>query len=308
MNIIEEIKNLDCKEVLLNESLKKYNTYKVGNKVKCVVIPNDVNNLILLLKLLRNNNIQYKIIGFGSNLIFVDNDYDGILIKLDNFNELVINDTNVFVGSGYALVKLALLTANLGLSGLEFASGIPGTVGGAIYMNAGAYNSSMSDIVESVQLLTPNYEIVIMSKEEMQFKYRESFITNKEEYICLGVNLRLNKSNKEDILNLINDRRKRRLESQPLEYPNAGSVFRNPLNNYAGKLIEDLGYKGYSINGATVSNKHANFIINTGNATGQDIVKLIIEIKNKVKEQNNIDLLIEQEFVDNSKKDNILQL
>lgn len=297
MNIISEIKKLKIGKVLSNVDLKKYTTYKLQEEAKGLVYPKDTESLIKLLKFLNDNDIKYKIIGNGSNLIFTKY-YDGILIKLDEFNNLKIKDNLVTVGAGYSLIKLSYKVANLGLSGLEFASGIPGTVGGAIYMNAGAYKSDMGYIVKDILVLTPDYHVITMNNKELDFHYRTSFLMKNSGFICLEVTLKLDKKEKNEILEIMEDRKQRRLETQPLEYPSAGSVFRNPENDYAGRLIEAIGYKGKSVNGAKVSEKHANFIINTGKATGKDIKKLIFEIKEKVKKEYGIDLKIEQEIVE----------
>lgn len=298
MNIISEIKKLHIGKVIENVLMKDYTTYKVGGKVICVCIPDDENSLINLLKYLKDKNIKYKILGNGSNVIFNDSGYDGVIIKLDNFNNLTISGNKIIVGAGYMLNKLALRVSRLGLSGLEFAAGIPGTIGGAIFMNAGAYKSDMGYIVESVKVLTPNFEIKKLTNKDLDFHYRTSFLQKNKDYICLEATLVLSYGNTEEIMNLITERKNRRLETQPLEYPSAGSVFRNPEDNFAGKLIEDIGYKGKMIGGAKVSEKHANFIINTGNATGEDVKKLIMKIKSEVKNKYNIDLKIEQEFVE----------
>ena len=297
MNIISEIKKLKIGKVLSNVDLKKYTTYKLQEEAKGLVYPKDTESLIKLLKFLNDNDIKYKIIGYRSNLIFTKY-YDGILIKLDEFNNLKIEDNLVTVGAGYSLIKLSYKVANLGLSGLEFASGIPGTVGGAIYMNAGAYKSDMGYIVKDILVLTPDYHVITMNNKEIDFHYRTSFLMKNSGFICLEVTLKLDKKEKNEILEIMEDRKQRRLETQPLEYPSAGSVFRNPENDYAGRLIEAIGYKGKSVNGAKVSEKHANFIINTGKATGKDIKKLIFEIKEKVKKEYGIDLKIEQEIVE----------
>lgn len=297
---VNEIKNLKVGKIIENIDLKEYTTYKVGGTGKILVIPDDTNKLIVLLNYIKKNNLKYKILGYGSNLIFSDGVYDGILIKLDSFNNIDINieESKITVGAGFSLIKLSLIAARNGLSGLEFASGIPGSVGGAIYMNAGAYKSDMGYIVESVKVLTPNLEIKVLTNKDMDFHYRTNYIQKNCNYICLEAVLKLQKGDKETILGVIRDRKLRRLESQPLEYPSAGSVFRNPPDDFAGRLIEELGYKGKKIGGAMVSTKHANFIINVGHAKGDDIKKLILEIKDKVKEKYNIDLKIEQEFVE----------
>lgn len=297
MNYIEEIENLNIGEVVPNINLKDYTTYKAGGNALALVIPDDITGLINLIKYLRNKKIKYKILGNGSNLLFSDSFYEGILIKLDNFNRLEINDNYVTAGAGYSLMKLSLRTARAGLTGLEFASGIPGTVGGAIFMNAGAYKMDMGYITTTVKVLDPNLEVKILTNKDMDFHYRTSFLQKEPEYICLEATFLMQKGKTEAILEVIKDRKQRRLETQPLEYPSAGSVFRNPEGDYAGRLIEEIGYKGKKIGDAMVSLKHANFIVNTGEASGDDIKKLILEIKEKVKEKYNIDLKIEQEFV-----------
>lgn len=293
---LDNLKKLKCGKIESNVNLLKYNTYKVNAITKYMAFPENEKDLIRLISYLKENKIKYKILGGGANLIF-ENDYDGVLIKLDHFDKLTIDDTKIKVGAGYNLIKLALKTSKLGLTGMEFATGIPGTVGGAIFNNAGAYKSDMGYIVESIMVLTPNLEIKKMYNKELKFHYRTSFLKENPGYICLSANIVLKHGKKEEILNVIEDRKQRRFMTQPLEYPSAGSVFRNPEGNYAGKLIEDIGYKGKRLGGAKVSEKHANFIINENNATGKDIVKLIDEIKTKVNEQYNIDLILEQEIV-----------
>lgn len=298
MDVIKEIKKLKCGKVVLNPKMKHYTTYKVGGTVLGIVYPKDVDNLIKLIKFLKKNEIKYKVLGNGSNVIFKDTFYDLVIIKLDNFNHLSIRGKNIVVQSGYSLIALSLRAAKENLTGLEFASGIPGTVGGAIFMNAGAYKSDMGYVVSKVKVLTPDLEIVTFSNREMNFHYRTSLLKTNPDYICLEATIHLNRGKKDAIMEVIKDRKKRRIESQPLDYPNAGSVFRNPEGNFAGKLIEDLDYKGKRIGGAMVSKKHANFIINYNKATGEDIIKLIENIKNKIREEYGIELKVEQEIVE----------
>ena len=298
MNIINEIKKLDVGKVINNFALRDHTTYKVGGNAICAVIPEDEESLIILLKYLRDNNIKFKILGNGSNVIFNDSGYNGVIIKLDNFNSLKIIRNKIIVGAGYPFNKLAIRLSRLGFTGLEFAAGIPGTVGGAVYMNAGAYKSDIGYILTSIKVITPDYKIKTLYNKELDFHYRSSFLQKNKDYICIEATLSLIKGNVDEIMDLINTRKARRIETQPLEYPSAGSVFRNPEGDFAGRLIEEIGYKGKSIGGAKVSEKHANFIINNGNATGEDIKKLIKEIKEKIKEKYNIELKIEQEFVE----------
>ncbi len=295
---ITNIKKIKCGKILEEVDLKKYTTFKLESKARYLVIPKSISELVNLLKFLRTNNIKHKIIGNGSNLIFLNSYYDGVLIKLEELKDLKIYDNKVIVGSGYSLIKLANKMSRLGYTGLEFATGIPGTVGGAVYMNAGAYNSDMGYIVSEIKVLTPSLEIKTIYNKDLNFHYRQSFLQKNKDYICLEATIILKKGNKEEILELIEERKSRRLMSQPLEYPSAGSVFRNPANDYAGRLIEEIGYKGKKIGGAQVSEKHANFIINTGNATGKDVSSLIYEIKDKVKKKYNIELKVEQEFIE----------
>jgi len=298
MSIPSEIRKLNVGKVIDNYMLKDHTTYKVGGKAICAAVPNDENDLITLLSYLRENNIKYKILGNGSNVIFNDSGYNGVIVKLDNFNNLKILNNKVIVGAGYPLNKLAIRVSRLGLTGLEFAAGIPGTIGGAVYMNAGAYKSDIGYVLTSIKVLTPDYKIKTMYNKDLDFHYRTSFLQKNKDYICLEATIHLMKGNSEEIMELINERKMRRLETQPLEYPSAGSVFRNPEGDFAGRLVEELGYKGKGIGGAKVSDKHANFIINSGNATGEEIKKLINEIKDKVKKKYNIDLKVEQEFVE----------
>lgn len=283
-------------KVYKNVSLKNLTSYKLDGIASTLVIPNNIDELKECLIYIRKNNLKYKIIGGGTNLIF-ENDYDGVLIRLDKFDDLKIKGTEVVVGAGYNMQKLALKTCKLGLTGLEFATGLPGTVGGACTNNSGAYNSDMGYVVKSLKVLTPDLEIKTMLNKDLDYHYRTSFFEKNREYVILEATIKLQKGNKQEILEIIDDRRQRRMQSQPLEYPSAGSVFRNPIGNYAGKLIEDIGYKGKSVGGASVSTKHANFIINSGNATGKDIITLINEIKKEIKDKYDIELILEQEIV-----------
>ena len=298
MNIKEKLKNLDC-EIITDVSLKKYNTYNVDGTALAIAFPKNIVELKTVIEFAKDNKIRTKIIGNGSNLVFSTKYYDMILINLKYFNDLKINDDTITVASGFNLMKLAYKVSRLGLSGMEFATGIPATVGGAVFMNAGAYNSDISHILVSAKILMPNLEIVELSNEDLKFSYRFSILQQQTDLICLEAKFKLEHGNVDDILKLIENRKERRLTSQPLEYPSAGSVFRNPTSEiFAGKLIEDLNLKGHKIGGAVISQKHANFVINYDNATGDDIKKLIMETKAKVYEKYGINLKIEQEFVE----------
>lgn len=295
---MHDLKKIKCGKILENVDLKKYTTFKLECIAKYLVFPKNVEELINILNFAKQNNIKYKIIGNGSNLIFVKKEYDGILIKLEDINNLDIEDNKITVGAGYNLIKLSTKLSRMGYTGLEFAAGIPGNIGGSIYMNAGAYNSDMGYIVSEIKVLTPNLKIKTMYNKDLDFHYRTSFLQNHKDYICLEATIVLKKGDKDQIINLIEERKVRRLMSQPLEYPSAGSVFRNPENDYAGRLIEEIGYKGKQIGGAQVSEKHANFIINKNGATGEEVKQLITNIQNEIKEKYNVELKAEQEFVE----------
>jgi UDP-N-acetylmuramate dehydrogenase len=296
-NIINEIKKNKIGDYLEDIPMSKYTTYRVGGEASLIVYPNDVLKLIKLIEILRTYKIKYKILGNGSNVIFSDDPYDGVIIKLDAFNQLKIDDTVVKVGAGYNLIKLAYRVSRMGLTGLEFATGIPGSVGGAIYMNAGAYKSDMGYITSSIKVLTPNLEIKELYNKDLAFHYRDSFLQHHKDYICLEATFILKHGDPKDITTIIEERKQKRLMTQPLEYPSAGSVFRNPENDFAGRLIEESGMKGKIMGGALVSPKHANFIVNYNNATATDIRKLILHVKKTVRTKHNVDLLVEQEFV-----------
>lgn len=295
--IISFIKKNKIGNIKENVSLSKYTTYKVGGIAKVMVFPKIEEKLILLIKKLKEENIKYKVIGYGSNLIFSDNVYDGVIIRLDEFDDVKVNDTIITAESGVSLIKLSYRALKEGLTGLEFASGIPGTIGGAVFMNAGAYKSDMGYIVSEVRVLTPDLKIKTLYNKDMKYKYRTSFLKDNPEYICLSCKIVLMHGDKKAIKELMETRRQKRLLTQPLEYPSAGSVFRNPDGDFAGRLIEDSGLKGYKIGGAKVSEKHANFIVNENNASASDIKNLIDYVHEKVKKDSNVDLKIEQEFV-----------
>ena len=295
---IELIKEREIGRVLEEVSLKKYTSYHVGGNARCMVFPKDTKKLVELLKLCNNKHVKYKVLGNGSNTLFSDNEFEGVIIKLDDFNNIsMINKYTIRVGAGYSLIRLAQFAVKKGLAGLEWAGGIPGTVGGAIYMNAGAYKSDMGYVVKRVKVLTPNYTVITMTNAELDFHYRSSFFQSHPGYICLEVVIGLKKGDREELINVMKDRQERRVASQPLEYPSAGSVFRNPEGNFAGKMIEDIGLKGLTRGGAQVSEKHANFIINIGNATASDIKSLIDLVRDAVKDNYDVELKCEQEFV-----------
>ena len=281
-----------------NISLKKYNTYRLDVKAKYIFFPKNIEQLIKLLKLIKDNKLKYVVLGNGSNVIFKDDYYNGIIIKLDKFNNLEINKNKIIVGAGYPLIGLVQETVNNNLSGLEFAAGIPGYIGASIAMNAGAYKHSISEVVESVKVINSNLEVIDIPCNELNFSYRNSIFKNKKDYIIVECTLKLVEGNKEEMLEKIIKRKEKRMKTQPLELPSAGSVFRNPDNQYAGKLIEDSKLKGYRVGGAMISEKHANFIVNIDNAKGCDIIRIIDKVKKEVKNNYDVDLILEQIIID----------
>ena len=278
-----------------NVSMKTLTTYKTGGNAKLLVYPNNVESLKEMLKYIKSNNINYKIFGNGSNILASSKEYDGVIIKLTNLKALKQEGELIEVEAGYNFALLANNVSREGYSGLEFACGIPATVGGAVYMNAGAYLSDVSAILTKVDILDENLELKTIDNKDLDFSYRHSIFMEKN-WIILKAYFKVKKGNKEEIISLIEDRKRRRLSSQPLEYPSAGSVFRNPENNYAGKLIEDSNLKGYTHGGGQISDKHANFIINKHNATSEDIKELMDLAKKEVEKNYGITLHVEQEL------------
>lgn len=283
-------------EVLRNVNLKNYNTYKIGGNAKYLIKPFNIEKLKELINYLNNNSYKYFILGKGSNIILPDEDYDGIVILLDKIKHIRYEGDFISVESGCNLNVFINDLINNNYSGLENLYGIPGTIGGAIVQNAGCYGSTISDNLVNVTYLLNN-KIFEIKKEDCNFSYRDSIFKNNKNIIILKCVFKLNKSDKEYMLKIIKNNMKKRNSTQPLEYPNAGSVFRNPESLSAGKLIEDNNLKGYNINGAYVSEKHANFIINKNNATSKDIKDLIKYIKDTIYKNEKIELILEQEII-----------
>lgn len=297
-DVVQKIRELNIGKIEESVSIAKHTTYRVGGIAAGMAYPRNVACLVKLIRFLKMENVSYKVIGNGSNLLFSDSYYNGILIRLSEIDSIEFFGHNkVRVGAGYSLMKLCTVAARKGYTGLEFASGIPGSVGGSVFMNAGAYKSDMGYVVERVKVLTPDLKIIYLENKEMNFHYRTSFLQKHPDYICLEVVLQLHKGRRDAIEAVMRERRMRRMDSQPLEYPSAGSVFRNPEGNFAGKLIEDVGLKGTRVGGAMISEKHANFVVNYKNATGSDIKALIDMAHEKVYNTYGIDLKIEQELV-----------
>lgn len=283
-------------EVIENASLEYYNTYGIKTFCKYLVKPSNISNLEQLLNYINTNNLKYYLIGGGSNIILPDNTFNGIVISLEKLNNIEINDNIVTSEAGISLAKLAKLCIDNSLSGLEYLALIPGTVGGALYGNAGVKDHEIYDNVLNV-LVIRNNKLIKLDKKDIEISYRYTSF-KKSNDIIVSATFKLNEGNKEEMESIVKENRIKRLNSQPLEFKNAGSVFKNPEGDYAGRLIESVGLKGYSINDAEVSNKHANFIINKGNCTSKDIKDLIKLIIDKVYDEYKIKLELEQIIVD----------
>lgn len=288
--------NKKC-ELKKNVNLLDYNTYRVEARCHYMACPATLKDLENLLTYVINHQIKYFVLGNGSNVI-LDGYFDGLVINMKNLDKVIKKSpTDIIAYSGIMLPKLVNFCVKNNMAGLEWASGIPGTLGGAIYGNAGAYNEAIYDYLEEIIVLH-NGKLETLKKSKLNYGYRTSFFQGKRQYIIIAAHLKLKPGDKETSLKIMNDRLTRRLKTQPLSYPSTGSVFRNPSKDLpAGKLIEDVNLKGYKEGGATVSTKHANFIINENKATSKDIINLISHIKKIIKEKDNIDLILEQEIV-----------
>lgn len=282
-------------KIIKNKNLKDYNTYKLNSICKTFI---EIDTEEELIKLISNIKEPYKIIGNGSNLILPDY-INGIIIHL-NLKDIDIKNNEITASSGILLPNLVNKTINNNLTGLEWSSGIPASLGGAIMNNAGAYKHSILDYITKIKVLENN-QIKEITKDEIKASHHQTNLKNKN-IIILSATLKLEKGNKEESLNLIKEYTQKRSNSQPINYPSAGSVFQNPDGDYAGRIIESLGLKNFHIKDAYISEKHANFIINKGSATSKDILELIKIIKDKCKSEYNINLKLEQEIISESLK------
>jgi UDP-N-acetylmuramate dehydrogenase len=279
--------------VRTNEPMKNHTTFKIGGSAQVFVTPEKPEQIQEIVNLGREETVPVHIIGNGSNLLVSDEGVEGIVVAV--FGKLAgydICDTTINVQAGMSLIALSNIAADEGLSGLEFASGIPGSVGGAIYMNAGAYDGQMSDVVVNVTVIDGDNNIEVLSAEDLDFGYRSSIIAKKN-MIVLSARLQLTRANEIAIKSRMNEFSELRKLKQPLEYPSAGSTFKRPEGYFAGKLIADAGLKGYTVGGAQVSEKHAGFIVNTGNATAKDVVALCDYVTAQIFEKNGVKLELE---------------
>ncbi|MGL5020795.1 MAG: UDP-N-acetylmuramate dehydrogenase [Mycoplasmatales bacterium] len=295
--IIKIIKNEDLGVVLLKESMKFHTTMRVGGEVSCLYIPNNLEALITVLKFAKEMKIQYLILGRGSNLIFPDEKINILVIKISHiFDDIIQSNCDFIIGAGISLQRVSKKLSKMGYSGLEFAGGIPGTLGGAVYMNAGAHTHDMASIIQSVKYIDENLNVITLANKDCDFSYRNSIFQNSK-CIIIEATIRLQKGNPASIFKKMAGNFAYRTEMQPLELPSCGSSFRNPPGEHAGKLIEECGLKGYMIGGAKVSEKHANFIVNANNATARDILNLIEYVQKQVFLKKGIELVPEVEVI-----------
>lgn len=279
-------------KVRFNEPMSKYTSFKIGGPADVMFFPDDALDLKMILLWARDYGIPLFILGMGTNLLVKDGGISGITINLKNLNRIkVVNDSFIYSEAGVPLQRLLLFAADNGLGGLEFAAGIPGAVGGAIFMNAGTKDGEMKDVLDKVTLMNRKGELKIFKKEEIPFGYRRSGL---EGAIVVGASFKLSKGNPEEIKKRIKDRIIERSDREPSGLPNAGSIFKNPADDYAGRIIEELGLKGLRIGDAEVSEVHANFIVNKGKAKASDVISLMNIIKEKVFKERKI--LLEPEI------------
>lgn len=281
--------------ILFHEPMSKYTTFRVGGEAECILVVQNEDELARLIPYLNQIEQEYFILGNGSNLLVGDKGYRGMVVKFgEEMEQIQVEGTRMTVKAGALLSKAAMTAKQHSLTGLEFAAGIPGSIGGGIVMNAGAYEGEMKQVVESVRVMDRDGQILTLDNDTMEFGYRTSIIKNRP-FIVVEVVLRLAEGDQEKIAAKMEELAVLRRSKQPLEYASAGSTFKRPEGYYAGKLIMDAGMRGYRIGGAQVSDKHCGFIVNTGKATAADIKEVIEEVQERVKERFHV--MLEPEIV-----------
>lgn len=288
---------LGSDNVKQQEPMSRHTTFRIGGPADFYLCPHSTKEVQEIVEICKEEKLPYFVLGNGSNLLVSDRGYRGVVIQLwKNFSDITVKDCCIQAKAGALLSKVAAEALEAGLTGMEFASGIPGTIGGAAFMNAGAYGGEMKDIIKSVKVLDTQGEIWVLPKEELKMGYRTSIVKEKG-YTVLSVELELTRGNQEEIRNTMEDLKERRTSKQPLEMPSAGSTFKRPEGYFAGKLIMDSGLRGFSVGGAQVSEKHCGFVVNKGGATAMDVLNLIREVQRRVKEQFGVDLETEVRFL-----------
>lgn len=287
-------------QIEFDANMSEHIYFKVGGPADVLLVPNTKEQVVKTLKVCKENNIPYYVIGNGSNLLVKDGGMRGVVIKLTEINNISAENGKIIAETGALLKDVSKKALDNNLTGLEFACGIPGSIGGAVFMNAGAYNGEIKDVIESAEVLTQDGDIVTYNKEELNLGYRTSRVM-QENAIVLSAVFALENGEHEKIKSRVDDLTEKRESKQPLEYPSAGSTFKRPEGYFAGKLIQDAGLKGYSIGGAAVSEKHSGFVINKGGATAKDVLDLIKHIQNEVKKQFGVDLHTEVRIIGEDK-------
>lgn len=294
---ISQLSEQEVGAILPNEPMSKYTTWKIGGPADAMIVPENKEQLISLIRKLREEQIPWMTVGKGSNMLISDKGIRGVVIRLGKeFEDIQFNGGEVTAGGGASFVRLSVMAGKQGLTGLEFAGGVPGTVGGAVYMNAGAHGSDVSRIFKSADIVLESGELVTYLAGDMDFKYRHS-ILHKQRGIVADARFTLSEGDRLEIAAAMAAYKDRRRKTQPLQQPCAGSVFRNPPGDYAARLIEAAGLKGRSVGGAEISTLHANFIVNTGQATAEDVLELMEIIKATILSENDISLVPEVYFV-----------
>lgn len=293
---LEEIVSKD--RIRYNEPMSKHTTMRVGGPVDIMVLPNTIEEIIDVINYAKENNIPIKVIGNGSNMLVSDLGIEGIVVKLTcNMSNVNICEETVTCTAGASMPKTAVIAKQNSLTGFEFACGIPGTIGGGVKMNAGAYGGQISDALVSCKYLDEDLNLKEIENKDMNYSYRHSIFIDNPNYIVLEAKFKLSKGNIEEIESKMQENNTSRKTKQPYEYPSAGSVFRRPEGYFVGKLVQDSGLRGATVGGAQVSEKHTGFIINKDNATCQDIINLIKLVQVTVKEKFGVELKTEVEFV-----------
>ena len=287
-------------EIKIDENMSNHIHFKVGGPVDILLIPSKVNQVVETLKICKNENIPYFIIGNGSNLLVKDGGIRGVVIKLSNLLFIEVKDNTIKASSGTLLEDVSKKAVENSLTGFEFACGIPGSVGGAVFMNAGAYDSEIKNVIKEAEGLDRDGNIMVLSKEELELGYRTSKVM-KDNLLVLSATFELTKGDKEKIQERVDELTEKRESKQPLEYPSAGSTFKRPEGYFAGKLIQDAGLKGASVGGAAVSEKHSGFVINKDGATAEDVLNLIAHVQNEVKKQFGVELHTEVRIIGEDK-------
>ncbi|MDA2339353.1 UDP-N-acetylmuramate dehydrogenase [Bacillus cereus] len=296
--LVNKLIEADVGRVLVNEPLARYTTMKIGGPADILIVPKHVAGIEKTLQLVKQYKTKWTVIGRGSNLLVSDQGIEGVVIRLgEGLDHLEVEKHKVRVGSGYPLIKLSTLLSRQGLAGLEFASGIPGSVGGAVYMNAGAHKSDISSVLSKALILFEDGAIDWLTNKELEFSYRASVLQTKRPGIVLEAVFQLQAGKREEIVRSMQNNKDYRRETQPWNHPCAGSVFRNPIPHFAGDLVEKAGLRGYRIGGAQISEMHGNFIVNIGGASAQDVLSLIELIKHTIKDKFDVDMHTEVEII-----------